>query len=401
MTSRQWRGGVQHDLGDYDGEEESSIGTSGQDTANSDHRMKGSVGPPPGYSGDRSPGAFEEYKLRAKLWLHSTNLDPLARGPRMLQALTGKAFESVKHLIEDDSWCNDRDNGMQLLKLLSKPEYYGKEELESMWNAMYKLFFSELRRPEDDLSAFRSRFEEAVRKVRKHKVELPSEALGFLFLRQAKVDTETMERLITMTNGDLKLDAVVEAMRRLKMRLLDGEEKNTKKSHLWIQEAMSQEQDHETEPSHPEDDEDLSILEQALGELEGDVLPSEEVTEDSAKEILMSLIKQKISRPVQMSYRQVQQKKAEVRNSRGFRPVNMGATRRDVEALKAVTRCRNCNELGHWHRECPKKQDRGTRSASSSASGPAAGSNAQSWWSLVEPIPEDTGRPSVFHEVSE
>ena len=89
---------------------------------------------------------------------------------------------------------------------------------------MHKLFFSDLRKPDDDLPAFRSKFEQAVRKIKKHKVELPQEALGFLFLKQAKISPESFERLITMTNGDLKLDAVVDGLRRLKMKLLDGDE---------------------------------------------------------------------------------------------------------------------------------------------------------------------------------
>ena len=383
MATRQWRGQAGEYAGSYeeDEDEDSSMGMSNT-TGSADSRGKGSVGPPPGYSGDRSPGVFEEYKLRAKLWLHSTNLDPVARGPRMLQALTGKAFEAVKHLIEDDDWCSNKNNGIELLKLLAKPEYFGKEELESLWNAMFKLLYSELRKPEDDLSAFRSRFEEAVRKVRKHKVEMPSEALGFLFLRQAKVDNETMERLITMTNGDLKLDAVVDAMRRLKMRLIDGNEVNSKKNHMWIQEPVSEE-NHDDSTEH--DDEELTVLEQALHELGDENMSqaSDEVTEESAKEILMSLIKQHISRPTQMSYKQVQQKKAEVRNSRGFRPVQVGGTtRRDVQALKAVTRCKNCNQLGHWHRECPQKST-GQINSSSASSG-SHGTPQSSWWSLVE-----------------
>ena len=145
-----------------------------------------------------------------KLWLFTTNIECRARGPRLLQALSGKAFESVKHLIEDQSWLDAQDNGEQLLEMLSRPEYYGKEELESLYHAMYKLFFSELRKEDDGLPAFRSRFEQAVRKVQKHKVELPQEALGFLFLKQAKISGESLERLITLTKGDLKFDAVVD-----------------------------------------------------------------------------------------------------------------------------------------------------------------------------------------------
>ena len=41
--------------------------------------------------------------------------------------------------------------------------------------------------------------------------------IGFLFLKQAKISAESFQRLIAITNGDLKLDAVVDGLRRLKM----------------------------------------------------------------------------------------------------------------------------------------------------------------------------------------
>lgn len=53
--------------------------------------------------------------------------------------------------------------------------------------AIHKLFYAKLKRESDDLPAFRSQFDQAVGKVRRHKVELPAEALGFLFIRQAGV----------------------------------------------------------------------------------------------------------------------------------------------------------------------------------------------------------------------
>ena len=149
-----------------------------------------------------------------------------------MQALTGKACESVRHLIDDDQWLDATNNGEQLIDLFAKPEYYRKEELESLYHAMHKLFYSELRRADVDLPSFRSRFEQAVRKVKKHHVDLPPEALGFLFLRQAKVSGESLERLVTLTNGDLKLDAVVDGLRRLKMKLMEDESTSSKSRHL-------------------------------------------------------------------------------------------------------------------------------------------------------------------------
>eukprot|EP00435_Cladocopium_sp_Y103_P021732 s1406_g5.t1 len=315
---RQWQGRRNDD--DEDEEEESSQSqtVSSNYTGGGDSR-KGSAGPLPVYDGSREPGVFEEFRVRARLWLFTTNLENKARGPRLLQALSGKAFESVKHLIDDEQWLASPDNGEKLIALLAKPEYYGKEELESLYHAMHKLFYSELRKPDDDLPAFRSRFEQAVRKIQK---SLPPEALGFLFLKQSKISGESLERLITLTGGDLKFDSVVEALRKLKMRLLDGEE-STKQRHVWVQESVDEREDTvQDDLPHGQDEEDLDMIEHALAELDGDESLGE-VTEDGAREILMTLIKNKVSKPQIMSYKQVQQQKREIKNSRGFRPVGL------------------------------------------------------------------------------
>ena len=338
-NGRQWQGRRNQD-DEEEEEDESNVNSSTGRTSrstNNDHR-KGAVGPPPSYDGNREAGVFEEFRIRAKLWLYSTNAD---------------------HFIDDAEWLEAPDNGEQLLELLSKPEYYSKEELESLYQSMRKLFYSDLRKDDDDLPAFRSRFDQAVRKIKKHRVELPQEALGFLFLKQSRINAESFERLITLTNGDLKLDAVVEGLRRLKMKLLEGDEATlAKKRHLWVQECMD-----DTIPEAPgdvhSDDEDIELIEQALADLDGDdvVSKASEVSEDGAKEILMTLIKQKIQKPMSMSYRQVQQQKRDVKTARGFRPVNSGGNygsgvtmRRDLQQLKSVTRCKACGELGHWQK---------------------------------------------------
>eukprot|EP00435_Cladocopium_sp_Y103_P064553 s1080_g26.t1 len=234
---------------------------------------------------------------------------------------------------------------------------------------MFKLFFSELRKDDDDLPAFSSRCEQAVRKVQKHKVELPPEALGFLFLKQAKINGESLERFITLTKGDLKLDSVVNGLRRLKMRLLDGDEVSK------IVNGGSKDDDvhssmHASGDCH--DDDDVALIEQALADLDAKESAADEITEEGP----------------------VQQQKKEDRNSRGYRPINVqnnggSGMRRDLQQLKAVTRCKSCGELGHWHCECPRQN--ANMSSTGSATGSAAGSNASpnhSWWSIVQPIAE-------------
>ena len=401
MVGRQWQGNGRSRRAsddDEDEEEESSIQSSRDRSSNGGDGKKGSYGPPPTYDGSREPGVFEEYRGRARLWLFSTNVESRARGPRLMQALSGKAFESVRHLIDDNSWLEASDNGEQLVELLAKPEYYGKEELESLYHAMHKLFYSELRRDEDDLPSFRSRFEQAVRKVKKHRVDLPQEALGFLFLRQAKISGESIERLVTLTNGDLKLDAVVDGLRKLKMNLMDCDEKSSsKKRHLWVAETVKECDDEMIdEPNEPHHDDDIDAIEQALAELDGED-SQQSVTEDDAKEILMTLIKQKITKPTTMSYKQVQQQKREVKNARGYRPIVSNSSgsgmRRDLQQLKAVTKCKNCGEMGHWHRECPHKKVQGVNQGQNTNASASQSSN-HSWWSLVQPVGSCDSHPS-------
>ena len=92
---------------DDDSEDESSQREASEHTSGAtsgDTRQvndRSSVGPPPAYDGDRKPGAWEDYKLRAKLWLRTTTIAETSRGLRMLQQLSGKAFDTMKYMCDD------------------------------------------------------------------------------------------------------------------------------------------------------------------------------------------------------------------------------------------------------------------------------------------------------------
>lgn len=188
MRARQWRPGGADDEEESYSEDVSNQGSSRQsagaggtssvDQSSGQERMS-SVGPPPTYDGDRKPGSWEDYRLRARLWLKTTTIAPASRGPRMLQQLTGKAFDTMKHLAEDDSWMDDRENGSKLLEEMGRADRFGREELESLWSALHRLLYSKLKQSDDDVVTFRTRFEETTRKVQRHNVKLPAEALGF------------------------------------------------------------------------------------------------------------------------------------------------------------------------------------------------------------------------------
>ena len=412
--ARQWRGSGVRD--DDDSEDESSQREASEHTSGAtsgDTRQvndRSSVGPPPAYDGDRKPGAWEDYKLRAKLWLRTTTIAETSRGPRMLQQLSGKAFDTMKYMCDDEKWFNDPQNGQRLLDEMSRPDRFGKEEIESLWNALHRLFYSRLRQAEDDPLTFRNRFEEANRKVKKHGVKLPSEALGFVYLRQAQVDDTTLERIVTMTKGDLTLEAVIEAMGKLKMRLIQTDE-DKRKPHVWMQQSSEIDDGQSTLESISEqtamlsmDDDEMDLLENALRDLE-DQGEEEQISENDAKDILMTLIRQKVNRPVQnLSYKQVQNMKNDLKNGRGFRTPagnQTSGTRKDLQHLKSITKCRSCGMTGHWHRECPHKQ----RSSSSSNASPSTTNAAsrdgdsanKAWWSLAECMEHESG-PAATRE---
>ena len=386
--ARQRRGGRQDEEEEEESESSHSRSTpqgSSATGATSYGGGKSSVGPPPSYDGSRSAGAWDEYRIRARLWLRTTPIEERARGPRMLQALTGQAFESMKHLADSDEWMEDPRNGHLLLEEMAKPTFFGKEELESLWGALQKLLYTKLRSDDDDLGSFRNKFEEAVRKIKKHGVSLPDQALGFLYLKQLRADSFTLERIITMTNGELGLEEVMTAARKLKMRLLDDTE--DKRKQVWLQDLGEDPAD--SNPEGDGADEELEALEGALQDLEDETDP---LNEDEAKDVLMNLIKQKVTGPVQnMSYRQVQSVKRDIQNARGFRSVQPGQNHRnrpdrpkaDIGYLKSITRCKNCNMVGHWHRECPHKKVGSTDNPS------PPHNQKQGWWTLCDTIQEE------------
>ena len=87
------------------------------------------------------------------------------------------------------------------------------------------------------------------------------------------------------------------------MRLLDGDEsQSVKKRHLWMQEQVTDREDDVQNVVHAssefQDEDDVDLIEQALADLDTEETAADEITEDGAREILMTLIKQKIVSPL-------------------------------------------------------------------------------------------------------
>ena len=128
-----------------------------------------------------------------------------------------------------------------------------------------------------------------------------------------------------------------------------------------------EEADPDLEHGHKSDPEQLEVLLNAMGELDGDhagEIPENDdelFDEKEAKEVLATMIKEHSRR---RTFAAVNAAKKTTALARGFGSAARMGSRKgpldgsyklSIETLKRRTRCANCGELGHWHRECPRK----------------------------------------------
>lgn len=343
-----------------------------------DDAERSNAGPPPVFDGTQ----FKDFQIRAKLWLATTKSKPRTRGPLLLKNMTGTAFDNFKYLAKDDSWLSDPSNGEKLIQLMDTREYYGDDSREDMLNCLGKLTYQIKRTKGEDQRTFCARWENAVRKVREHGVQLPKEYLGFLFIMALQLSPEEVKLLMNFSKGSLDVTDVKEWLRvhetELDFKIGTKEAtKSTEKKGLYL---LGEPDDDPSEPC-PDEDSDYEILLAAAEELgvEGTSEESEVFEESEAKEILATMVKEhgKFSsgkgggkgggkRNFANVTRMKKTKELSREYGRGRNGVlGTGTYRVSIEELKSRTRCGVCKQIGHWHRdkECP---GRNPKNASSS-----------------------------------
>eukprot|EP00435_Cladocopium_sp_Y103_P011110 s283_g2.t2 len=261
---------------------------------------RGSAGPPPEWDG-QTP--FEDFLIRAKLWIATTKSKPTARGPLLLKALKGPPFESFKHLAKDASWLSSATNAEELLRKMDTPDYFGDDKEEHLLASLSRITYHMKRQKQESWREYFARWESALRKVREHSATNP--------IYFAEDETEQ-----------------------------DSEE-------------------------------DITEIEHYLAELQdqdcGGDLPDDEVfSEKEAAEILATVLEKKKRK----TFIQTQKAKKYHELSRGYGgkphgPSKFGRDKRfggqgrglTIQEIKLRTKCGICGKVGHWHRECPTKEE--------------------------------------------
>ena len=167
--------------------------------------------------------------------------------------------------------------------------------------------------------------------------------------------------MLTFTHGDIQPKSIKSWLRKNESKLTASQPTNT---------VFYAEEDDENE-CNTEDD--INEIEHYLAQLQdqepGGDLPEEEIlSEKEAAEILATFLERKKKK----TFVQTQKAKKYQELSRGYGSKPQGSLKwgRDkrphdrnqgkglsIQEVKPRTRCGICRQVGHWHRECPSKDD--------------------------------------------
>ncbi|CAE7037736.1 RE1 [Symbiodinium sp. CCMP2592] len=322
------------------------------------------AGPPPAWDGSECP--FEDYLIRARIWISTTKAQARTRGPLLLKSLSSTPFQDFKHLAKDPAWLSNPDNAEVLLKKMDSPEFYGDDQDEHLLASLARVTYHLKRQRNETARQFLGRWEAAERKVQEHKVLLPSLYRGFLMINALGLSDPEIKTLLTFTHGSIEPKDIKTWLRKHETKLQAGQIGNdlgTKAKGVAGVHMMDQEEPGVATEDY--DDDEIGAMEAMLADLEEEEAAPEDAgvfNEDEAAEILAIMIKEK-----RKTYTQSAQIKKDKELGRGYRsggghpgardrqgPIRPGTYKLSIAELKQRTKCKRCGKIGHWHRECPQ-----------------------------------------------
>ena len=331
-------------------------------------------GPPPEWDGESC--TFQDYAIKARLWLATTKAKPKTHGPLLMQKLSKVPFEATKFLAKDQEWMNNPKNGEALVDLMDKADMFGEDKEEDLLSSLARVTYHLRREKTEGHRAFFSRWDVAMRKVAEHRIKLPDLYVGFLLINAMALTENEIKNLLNYTRGSIDVKDVKEWTRKHETKLQVSQVGIDSKKVLKPAAVF------QTDEVFDEDEAELHSIEEALRELQGDEGRSDDtggeddlhvLEEHEAAEILATMVQKK------KSYLQSVQSKKFKELGRGYRgrpyasstasssssrstmPLKSGKFHAHIDGqltiqeLKKITRCGHCKQVGHWWKECPKK----------------------------------------------
>ena len=341
-----------------------------EDESRDGEEQRTSSGPPPEWDGEAI--SFQDYAIKARLWLATTKSKPRTRGPLLLQKLSKVPFETMKHLAKDSAWMKSDTNGEQLINLMDQPENFGDDSEEDLLSALAKVTYHLRRGKEETHRSFFNKWEQAMRKVTEHRVVLPEKYVGFLLINALNLGEGEIKSLLNYTRGSIVPSDIREWVRKHETKLqvsqvgVDKDKKSTSTSRTSMVNYVN------TEPYDQSDEDEIYAVEAALRDLQDGDLEEEPPTNDEpgiieeheAAEILNTFLQKRKSYTQTLKAKKTKELARGYGNGRdkgykisftgpGRPPFKQGQYKMSIEELKKVTKCGICHQVGHWHRECP------------------------------------------------
>ena len=228
-----------------------------------------SSGPPPEWSGEDLH--FQDYLIKARLWLATTKAKPRTRGPLLLQKLSKIPFETMKHLAKDRQWMESDRNGEELLEFMDLPENFGDDRDEDLLSALAKVTYHLRRNKDESHRQFFNRWEQAMRKVKEHGVTLPEKYVGFLLVNALQLSEGDIKALLNYSRGSISPVDVRDWIRKHETKLQLAHVGVDRKSGSTSTKSSTASANYiVNEPYDPEIEEEINMVEDALRDLQGD-----------------------------------------------------------------------------------------------------------------------------------
>ena len=270
------------------------------------------------------------------------------------------------------------------MKAMDTPEFFGEDTEEELLAALAKVTYHLRRHRDESCRQFFTRWDDAVRKIEEHRVQLPDKYLGFLLVNALQMSDADIKAMLAFGRGSVAVQDVKNWCRKHEMKLQARDVGNDKRSTGGSGSGRGS-TTHYLPEQNDFDEEELYAMEELLREAgpgddrsteiaEYDTLDNDEILEEhEAKEVLSTMIAQKKktflqslqtkrAKTLARGYGQWRDKGKDKGSGKGSMStsgyVKGGYYKMTLSEAKAKSRCSKCKQVGHWHRdpECPHNQ---------------------------------------------
>ena len=311
---------------------------------------------PPKFSADRP---YADWLRLVRWWKIQSDLADDKKGVALASSLEGRALDAVLEL--DDKEIN-ADDGVE--KIIVKLDALFKKNTLTEKIECIEQFESIIRPEHKSVKDYIAEFDKCINKLRVHKIEYPEDVKGFKLLKGANVQPNE-EKLIRATIDDITYDRVLK-----KLKDVYGQEKPSQPSFNLKAESTlytPMETALYTPMETPYDE-----------ELFGD--DSEYVDEEEANDTFYAPRQRRVHfgrqnyRPGQPTNSRYQGGASPSAPSQNFRqgasssnwrnskpgsppihPQNRARGKNPISRTGIQTRCRLCQSINHWEKECPDR----------------------------------------------